>query len=76
MGTLDVTLYLVLIISMVTSLQAISSIDLVKADKSERVMYLLDRDNVVKQYTISLGANPKGHKMSLVDVGTETQIDW
>lgn len=40
------------------------------------MMYLLDGDNIVKQYTISLGANPKGHKMSLVDVGAEIQIDW
>jgi murein L,D-transpeptidase YafK len=58
----DVALYLVLIISMFTSLQAVSSVDLVKVDKSKRMMYLLDGDDVVKQYTISLGADPKGHK--------------
>jgi murein L,D-transpeptidase YafK len=37
-------------------------IDSVLVKKSEKKMYLLKEGNVVKEYKISLGANPKGHK--------------
>lgn len=36
--------------------------DLVKVDKSDRKMYLMSGDAVVKEYHIALGANPRGHK--------------
>ena len=39
-----------------------NQIDSVLVRKSERKMYLLKEGNVVKEYKISLGANPKGHK--------------
>lgn len=38
-------------------------VDLVKVDKSARKMYLLQGDRIVRWYRISLGANPKGHKL-------------
>ena len=41
---------------------AYSAVDLVKVDKSERKMYLMDRGKVVKEYSISLGGSPEGHK--------------
>lgn len=41
---------------------AYAGIDLVKVDKSERKMYLLSDGEVIKQYRVALGANPKGHK--------------
>ena len=37
-------------------------IDLVKVDKSERKMYLLSKNKVIKEYRIALGDAPKGHK--------------
>lgn len=39
-----------------------SAVDLVKVDKSERKMHLLENSKVVKTYAIALGSNPKGHK--------------
>ena len=37
-------------------------IDLVKVDKSDRVLYLISGNDIVKRYQIALGKNPKGHK--------------
>ncbi|CAE6933464.1 hypothetical protein ACOMICROBIO_GDFFDHBD_02753 [Vibrio sp. B1REV9] len=39
-----------------------AAVDLVKVDKSKRRMYLIENGEVVKEYRIALGANPKGHK--------------
>lgn len=39
-----------------------ASVDLVKVDKSENKLYLLDGDKIVKEYTVALGPAPKGHK--------------
>ena len=35
---------------------------LVKVDKSERRLYLMDHDRVMYEFPIALGGNPKGHK--------------
>ncbi|MDN3652236.1 L,D-transpeptidase family protein [Thalassotalea ponticola] len=45
-------------------------VDLVKVDKSARVMYLMAGEDVVKQYHIALGASPKGHKVKEGDSKT------
>jgi len=39
-----------------------AQVDLVKVDKSEQKMYLYSGDEIVKEYRISLGKNPRGHK--------------
>ena len=49
---------------------ALGQIDLVKVDKSERTMYLLSEGKVIKQYNISLGEEPKGHKQQEGDQKT------
>lgn len=36
--------------------------DLVVVEKSERKMYILVEDSVVREYKIALGDNPRGHK--------------
>jgi murein L,D-transpeptidase YafK len=41
---------------------AYSAVDLVKVDKSERIMYLIENGAPLKEYKISLGGNPQGHK--------------
>ncbi|KGJ93649.1 L,D-transpeptidase family protein [Colwellia psychrerythraea] len=46
----------------IVSSYCFAEIDLVKIDKSERRMYLLDNDKVVKEYHVAFGGNPKGHK--------------
>lgn len=50
------------LILLLLGFSAKADIDLVRVDKSERKMYLLSGTQVVKQYDISLGAKPLGHK--------------
>ena len=49
---------------------AYADVDLVKVDKSENKMYLLEGDKIVKEYQVALGANPKGHKQQEGDEKT------
>ena len=49
---------------------ALGDVDLVKVDKSEGRMYLLDGQNVVRQFDIALGAHPRGHKQQEGDERT------
>jgi len=47
--------------------------------KSERRLYLMDDDQVVKSYRISLGDNPEGHKLYEGDERTpegDYTLDW
>lgn len=53
--------YIVLLFFVLTN-SALAGVDLVKVDKSESKMYLLDGEKVVKEYHVAFGANPKGHK--------------
>jgi murein L,D-transpeptidase YafK len=41
---------------------AYADVDLVKVDKSENRMFLMEGGKIVKEYSVALGANPKGHK--------------
>ncbi|MCJ8318510.1 MAG: L,D-transpeptidase family protein [Colwellia sp.] len=45
-------------------------IDLVKVNKSERIMYLMSDNQIIKQYQIALGDQPKGHKQQEGDQKT------
>jgi len=47
-----------------------AKVDLVKVDKSERKMYLLEQGKIVKEYRISLGGSPEGHKQQEGDQRT------
>jgi murein L,D-transpeptidase YafK len=47
-----------------------AGVDLVKVDKSENTMYLMEGDVIVKQYHVAFGANPKGHKQQEGDEKT------
>jgi murein L,D-transpeptidase YafK len=48
--------------SMVNTSNVDSTIDLVKVDKSDRKIYLMSKNQVIKDYRIALGDNLKGHK--------------
>lgn len=61
--------YIALILFLL-SVPAIAGVDLVKVDKSENKMYLLDNGKVVKEYHVAFGANPKGHKQQEGDEKT------
>ncbi|CAA0092667.1 Uncharacterised protein [BD1-7 clade bacterium] len=39
-----------------------AGVDLVKVDKSEKKMYLLKSDLVVKEFDVAFGGTPQGHK--------------
>ena len=45
------------------SVCAQAQVDLIKVDKSKRRMYLIENHQVIKEYRIALGKQPKGHKI-------------
>ena len=47
-----------------------AEVDLVKVDKSENKMYLMNGENVLKEYRVAFGDNPKGHKQKEGDERT------
>ena len=47
---------------MLCSTMAMANVDLVTVKKSERKMYLLSQGKIVKEYQVSFGGDPKGHK--------------
>ncbi|GAA3578284.1 L,D-transpeptidase family protein [Marinobacter xestospongiae] len=49
---------------------AFAAVDLVRVDKSENRMYLLEGDVVVREYHVAFGANPQGHKVQEGDERT------
>ncbi|MDO6685609.1 MULTISPECIES: L,D-transpeptidase family protein [unclassified Agarivorans] len=56
-----------------------SAVDLVKVEKSKNRMYLLEKGQVVKEYHVAFGANPKGHKQQEGDEKTPEgvyQLDY
>lgn len=48
----------------------VASVDLVKVDKSENLMYLLDNNKIIKRYHVAFGDSPKGHKQQEGDEKT------
>ena len=65
---------ILVLLSLLFVASANAGIDLVKVDKSERRMFLLDGENIVKEYRVSFGANPKGHKQQEGDQRTPEGI--
>lgn len=49
---------------------ALAVVDLVRVDKSENKMYLLEGEEILKEYHVAFGANPKGHKQQEGDEKT------
>ncbi|MCL2915761.1 L,D-transpeptidase family protein [Shewanella corallii] len=47
-----------------------AGVDLVKVDKSEHKMYLYDGDELVREYHVVFGGEPKGHKQQEGDQKT------
>ncbi|WP_188150419.1 L,D-transpeptidase family protein [Teredinibacter waterburyi] len=61
---------IIILLTLMISTSVIAGVDLVKVDKSESRMYLLDGERVVKEYHVAFGANPKGHKQQEGDEKT------
>ena len=55
---------------LITSIGTNAIVDLVKVDKSERRMYLMEGNKVLKEYRVRFGANPIGHKTEYGDEKT------
>ena len=49
--------------SFILCLPAWASVDRIEVDKSKRRMYLIDNDQVIKEFRIALGKRPQGHKV-------------
>lgn len=47
-----------------------TTIDSVIVKKSEKKMYLCQKEKIIKEYKVSFGANPKGHKQQEGDERT------
>tara|TARA_R110002167_G_scaffold70472_1_gene198879 strand:+ start:388 stop:861 length:474 start_codon:yes stop_codon:yes gene_type:complete len=54
----------------IISFSSFAEVDLVRVDKSENKMYLLDGDKVIQEYHVSFGENPEGHKVQEGDERT------
>lgn len=63
-----------LLLSLISMQAVLAQVDLVKVDKSERKLYLIEGDVIVKEYDVALGANPKGHKQQEGDERTPEGI--
>jgi murein L,D-transpeptidase YafK len=61
---------ILILLTLLISNFAYAEVDLVKVDKSENKMYLLDGDKIIKEYHVVFGANPKGHKQQEGDEKT------
>lgn len=61
--------YITLLVLMFAT-SAYAEVDLVKVDKSEGKLYLLEGESIIKEYHVAFGANPKGHKQQEGDEKT------
>lgn len=61
--------YITLLVLMFAA-SAYAEVDLVKVDKSEGKLYLLEGESIIKEYRVAFGANPKGHKQQEGDEKT------
>ena len=55
------------------------AVDLVTVDKSDRILRLHADGQVIREYSVSLGANPRGHKAHQGDMRTPEGryiLDW
>jgi len=65
--------YIALITALMTNFSS-AEVDLVKVEKSKNRMYLLKGINIIKEYYVALGENPKGHKQRKGDRRTPEGI--
>ena len=65
--------YIALLMSLLSNF-TFADVDLVKVDKSINKLYLLDGGEIVKEYHVAFGKNPKGHKQQEGDEKTPEGI--
>ena len=56
--------YFITVIFLLTSTVSIADkIDIIIVKKSERILYAVKDDKIIKKYDIAIGQNPEGHKL-------------
>lgn len=68
----------IVLIASVTLARA-DAVDLVRVDKSDRLLELMSGEKIVRSYAVALGANPVGHKRQEGDERTPEGryvLDW
>ena len=57
--------YLITVIFLLISTVSIAQdkIDIIIVKKSERILYAVKDDKIIKKYDIAIGQNPEGHKL-------------
>ncbi len=60
----------ILLLICIFNFSAYAGVDLVRVEKSKSKLYLLEGDKIIKEYRVSFGANPKGHKQQEGDKKT------
>ncbi len=48
----------IVLLTIILAIPAYAGVDLVKVDKSERKIYLLDGDDIIKEYHVAFGVYP------------------
>ena len=64
--------YLITVIFLLISTVSIAQdkIDIIIVKKSERILYAVKDDKIIKKYDIAIGQNPEGHKLKEGDKKT------
>ena len=64
--------YLITVIFLLISTASIAQdkIDFIIVKKSERILYVVKDDKIIKKYDIAIGQNPEGHKLKEGDKKT------
>ncbi len=53
---------LLLLLAAIVCTPSFANVDLIKVDKSKRRMYLVKENEIIREFRVALGRQPKGHK--------------
>ncbi|NIY84909.1 L,D-transpeptidase family protein [Vibrio hepatarius] len=53
---------LLLLLAAIVCTPSFATVDLIKVDKSKRRMYLVKENEIIREFRVALGKQPKGHK--------------
>nr|WP_175579562.1 L,D-transpeptidase family protein [Vibrio hepatarius] len=53
---------MLLLLAAIVCTPSFATVDLIKVDKSKRRMYLVKENEIIREFRVALGKQPKGHK--------------
>nr|WP_216599459.1 L,D-transpeptidase family protein [Vibrio hepatarius] len=53
---------MLLLLAAIVCTPSFANVDLIKVDKSKRRMYLVKENEIIREFRVALGKQPKGHK--------------